>query len=152
GAAHTCALREGGAVACWGANSRKQLGDGTTAHRLEHRLEPADAVEGLTDAVAVAAGAGHTCALREGGAVACWGANHFGQAGDGPIISLEERSGLAVTEVLAEATAVGAGFDHSCAVREGGAVACWGNNGAGQLGDGSTGGRYTPTPVVFDGT
>jgi hypothetical protein len=42
-----------------------------------------------------------------------------------------------------------AGFDHACAIRQGGQVVCWGNNLRGQLGTGATGGIFaTPTPSL----
>src|SRR5262249_61662043 len=37
----------------------------------------------VSDVVAVPAGGTHTCALRVDGAPFCWGANDFGQLGDG---------------------------------------------------------------------
>jgi alpha-tubulin suppressor-like RCC1 family protein len=45
------------------------------------------------------------------------------------------------------ATAVAAGFDHTCAILTGGVVSCWGYNGSGQLGDGTNVNRATPAPV-----
>src|SRR5690606_12825203 len=39
------------------------------------------------------------------------------------------------------------GLDATCAVIAGGALRCWGENGRGQLGDGSTTDRYVPTDV-----
>ncbi len=42
---------------------------------------------------------------------------------------------------------LGAGSDHSCALRRSGAVVCWGDNSYGQLGDGTTVGRTRPVRV-----
>jgi alpha-tubulin suppressor-like RCC1 family protein len=41
-----------------------------------------------------------------------------------------------------------AGGYHTCARLGDGALRCWGSNGAGQLGDGSTVDRRVPTPVA----
>jgi len=49
------------------------------------------------------------------------------------------------------ATAVTAGFAHSCALLADGAVACWGANEHGQLGDGSTADRATPVLALLPG-
>ncbi len=72
GVAHTCALQGDQTVQCWGDNSHGQLGQG---QRNEQRsANPlARTVPGVTDAVALAAGDEHTCALRSTGAVQCWG-------------------------------------------------------------------------------
>jgi len=45
------------------------------------------------------------------------------------------------------ATKVAAGGEHTCALTAVGGVVCWGYNGSGQLGDGTTTQRRTPTPV-----
>ncbi len=70
-AGHACAVTADGRVSCWGRGDRGQLGDG---RRITFRAEPA-AVDGIDDAVAVAVGASHGCALRRGGEVWCWGAS-----------------------------------------------------------------------------
>jgi alpha-tubulin suppressor-like RCC1 family protein len=126
---HTCALLEGGDVACWGANEAGQVGDGTTATR------PAPRPVALGEpAVAVAAGAAHACAVLSGGGVRCWGANDAGQAPGTPT-ALPALSPVA-TPVAAGAVSVAAGAGHTCARLASGAVRCWGGNGAGQLGPG----------------
>ena len=100
-------------------------------------------VLGIADAVSVEAGSGHTCAIRSGGSVDCWGANTFGQLGDG---TTSPRTNPSAVLGIDDATSLGA-TAHTCAVRAGGSLECWGLNSSGQLGIGSTTNRYLPVPV-----
>ena len=139
---HTCALTSLGAVKCWGANSFGQLGDGTTTDSLTPVGVP-----GLASGVtAVAAGERHTCALT-GGGVKCWGYNEAGELGNGTTI--QSLTPVEVTGLTSGATAIAAGWGgHTCALMSGGGVKCWGNNGGGQLGNGSTSRSSVPVDVV----
>ena len=82
GFSHSCALMKDHSVRCWGGNLDGELGIGTTSNT---RTSAADAtpVNNMKDAVAIAAGMSHTCALRTTGSVACWGAGDEYQMGDG---------------------------------------------------------------------
>ena len=140
---HTCAALSDGTVACWGANSYGQLGDGTTMPRSTPRV-----VSGLDDAVAVAAGDRHSCALKSDGSVWCWGDNAFGQLGNG-------MTGLSTSPVrvrdlsdVADVVSGPATGRHSCALRRDGELWCWGNNASGQIGDGTMDVRLIPVRVA----
>lgn len=93
----------------------------------------------------LAAGAAHTCSLTSGGAVWCWGANANGQLGDGG--TQEQRSPVAVTGLAEEMRALAAGAYHTCALSAAGRVYCWGQNQAGQLGDGGLNDQRAPVAV-----
>jgi alpha-tubulin suppressor-like RCC1 family protein len=122
GAGHSCALRASGAVECWGASERGQLGDGGT----EDRAIAAAVVELPGRALAIDAGDDHTCALLDDGGIACWGANESGQLGDG---SRDDRA-APVRVLLAEpADEVAAGGAMTCARERDGDVVCWGTDG-----------------------
>jgi alpha-tubulin suppressor-like RCC1 family protein len=139
---HTCALTDQGSVVCWGNNENGQLGDGSTA---DSRTTVAD-VAGLNGGIAsIAAYGGHTCAVTEYGGVKCWGANKYGQLGDGT--SVDRRLPVDVRDLTDIAVTVSAGSQHTCARMTGGAINCWGWNYYGQLGDGTTGSKSTPKEV-----
>jgi cysteine-rich repeat protein len=154
---HTCAARAGGAVWCWGWNHDGQLGDGLLQHTscpdrdagaTDASCEPV-AAYGLEDAVAVAAGRSHSCALRADGTVACWGwAGFIGSETTLTVDCTEGTSGCRPfpTQVtgLDDIVALDAGHDHTCAVRSDGAGFCWGWNLDGCLGDGTDDWRSTP--------
>jgi alpha-tubulin suppressor-like RCC1 family protein len=146
GGGHSCAVTAAGGVKCWGANSQSQLG-GFSSPLL--RTSPVD-VPGLSAGVAsLAAGKIHTCALSTSGAVSCWGGNSYGQVGDGTT-SLGQGTVTAVSGLGTGVAAIasGPGALHTCALTTTGSVKCWGNNGHGQLGDGTTTLRSTPVSVL----
>lgn len=116
---HACAVHDNGDVSCWGAGSEGQLGQaGSTSHYLPVR------VPDITDAVAVSAGSGFTCALHRNGEVSCWGANDLGQLGEGATGA--GRYWLQRIDRVYDAVAISSGADHSCAIRRGGFLSCWG--------------------------
>jgi alpha-tubulin suppressor-like RCC1 family protein len=138
--AFTCAALTDGEVSCWGRNSGGQLGVSTD---VEVRTTPA-IVKSVSNAVAVAAGINHACALLADHTVDCWGANKHGELGNDTT-----TSSLTPVEVsgITSAVAIGAGSDFSCALLADHTVDCWGENNASQLGDGTTTDRATPVHV-----
>ena len=137
---HTCALMASGAMKCWGRNAKGQIGDASTTDRTL----PVDVV-GAAGVASIAAGYNHTCALTRGGAVKCWGDNAGGQLGNGS--TAPSAVPVDVTGLHDGIAAIAAGGAHTCALGTTGAVKCWGDNSAGQLGDGTQSGRTIPTEV-----
>jgi alpha-tubulin suppressor-like RCC1 family protein len=146
GSAHSCAARVDGGVSCWGSNFVGQLGTGD-ATGMDQRTPIRITV---FNAVAISGGNGHTCALLAGGGAQCWGWNTSGVLGDGTTMQR-----LFPTTVTAQfntsfrgATRIAAGYLHTCATLASGSLACWGENGNGQLGDGTTTDRLRPPAQV----
>ena len=151
GGQHTCALSTAGAMQCWGNNDRGQIGDGS----FQTRTRPV-AVSGLGSGVtAIASGYIHSCALRSGGSALCWGDNFWGQLGDGsttlrnvPVQVNGLDSALTTIAAGGNITPDGILTGHTCGLTNTGSVRCWGDNEAGQLGDGTAMRRLTPIGVV----
>lgn len=142
GSFHTCARLTDGTARCWGANTAGQIGDNTVLQR------PAPtAVMSLRDASALALGQTSSCALMLDRTVRCWGANTNGRLGLGTEDALPHPLVGGAVMRLANATSLGAGLSHVCAVRGDGSVMCWGANDRGQLGDGTTASRAVATLV-----
>lgn len=148
GEGHSCAILDTGAVRCWGYNGNGQLGLplGNSVTIGDDEVPGAAATVDLgvgRTATAIAAGAFHTCAILDTGAVRCWGFNGDGQLGYGNTLQIGDNESPAAAGPVdlgagRTATAITVGFAFSCALLDSGRVRCWGSNFFGQLGIAST--------------
>ena len=139
----TCVLTVAGGVKCWGSNSYGQLGNGTVGG---YSSVPVD-VSGLSSGVAaVSVGYWSACALTTGGGVKCWGDGQIGDLGNGTFSSSSVP--VNVAGLSSGVAAISAGFHGGCALMLTGGVKCWGDNGHGQLGNGTTVTRSVPGDVT----
>jgi alpha-tubulin suppressor-like RCC1 family protein len=127
GVDHTCALTVTGQAFCWGSNAEGQLGDGTSVDK-----NVPTAVTGGLSFSAIHAGSEFSCGIASSGAGFCWGIN-FGI----PLTSPQPVAGGFTY------TALAGGDNHICGLTTGG-WRCGGDNGSGQLGDGTTTDRVSP--------
>jgi len=126
---HSLAVMSDGTVRSWGANNAGQLGDGMTdPQRVPHP------VPGLNDARDVAASTLWSLALVGDGTLRAWGRNTSGQLGDAtrsyhltPVVV----GNVSNITVISAGVSHGLAFDSECHV-----IWAWGDNDAGQLGDG----------------
>jgi alpha-tubulin suppressor-like RCC1 family protein len=139
------ALLRNGRVMAWGRNNVGQLGGGTINPEITVPVE----VTELSAVTAISAGGcggsseGHSLALLSNGTVMAWGANGYGELGNGTTADSDAPVRVAG---LRNATAIATGTSHSVALLQNGTVMGWGGNYSGQLGDGST--TSTDVPVA----
>ena len=138
----SCGVRGNRTIECWGRySSHGQLSppEGTFKTKQHH----------------IAAGEDFACAIRQGGDLACWGANDFGKStppqGKFMAVTAGEDFACAIRKndnaiacwghdgsygytnsPRGEFTAIDAGRTHTCAIRTNGKIACWGDWGHGR--------------------
>jgi len=143
GRRHVCGVKTSGQLWCWGAGQGSgRLGLGAVdASRVPMRVGTD------SDWSMVTSGTEHTCAVKTGGTLWCWGDDRAGRAGAGTGMILTTP-----TRVGAESdwTFVDLRSDHTCAVRGAGLLYCWGLNSEGQLGTGGGGNESAPARVGTD--
>ena len=140
GANHSIAVAPDGSLRAWGLNSSGQLGDGSTITRTT----PVTILT-LANVTHISAGGVHSLARRSDGTAWSWGDNSAGQLGDGT--TTRRTSPIQITSLSNYTTSIKGGGLHSIALVSYGPVLAWGSNTDGQLGDGTTTGRATPTQV-----
>jgi alpha-tubulin suppressor-like RCC1 family protein len=134
---------------CWGDNSRGELGIGSTKdHSSPGKDIPAPTAIG--DWGQVSANTNYTCATygvgQTGGYVYCWGANTDGSIGDGTYKERHRPAEIALG--YRNWMSVSAGTLHACATQFDHSAWCWGDNGSGQLGDGTKTASNKPVKVT----
>ena len=139
-----------GKVLCWGANPEGQLGQNDRDNRGH---SDADGVSissiGFVDlgsgrtAQSISAGQSHACVLLDNNTTKCWGHNILGQLGQNSVDSkgdaANEMRSLGTINLGGSARSIMTNHwsNHTCAVlSNNNALKCWGNNWAGQLGQG----------------
>jgi alpha-tubulin suppressor-like RCC1 family protein len=131
-------------LSAWGSNVFGQLGDGTQTERAV----PVPILS-LLDAVAIAAGGGHSLALTSQRTVLAWGRTSSGQLGN-DFFEIDAPYGRLLPEIipgLTDIVAIAAGNGHSLALTSDGGVYAWGHNRYGQIGNGID--NDNPTPFLL---
>ncbi|NRA43101.1 MAG: hypothetical protein HRU21_12455 [Pseudomonadales bacterium] len=126
---HGCAIDAAQQLICWGRNMIGELGRGETS---KASLLPAPVVGGAERWQKFAPGGGHTCAIGTDQSLWCWGANRYGQLGNGSFSDFEASpQPVGVGQRWID---VATGDDVSYAIRADGSLWSWGNNGDAALG------------------
>jgi alpha-tubulin suppressor-like RCC1 family protein len=141
GLVSTCARQSSGQVWCWGM--AQMLGVGMTG---TDPVTSPQRVTSVSNAIRLHADQTTMCAIRVDGSVWCWGRDILESERTGTEVMLPEPVelvGLHGSESLA------GGFRHLCALTMDGEVVCLGDNGVGQLGDGTMEDRFEPAAVAL---
>ena len=121
---HACALASDGKAYCWGLNSSRQLGDGTTTYRTTPVLVQNGAGPGTY--TSISAGQRHTCAVGTDGKAYCWGQG--GYLGDGTTTSSSVPVLVDNGAGPGTYTNITATVYHTCGLGTDGKAYCWGVN------------------------
>jgi alpha-tubulin suppressor-like RCC1 family protein len=123
GSEHGCARLATGRIHCWGWSDAHLLlsltGDSSNAGRKPVIVE----VPGIEDAVRIATGEHHACALRRSGVATCWGGNFAGELGSA---ARDRRDGPVAVPGVEGIVEIAAGERFTCARLRDGTVRCWG--------------------------
>jgi alpha-tubulin suppressor-like RCC1 family protein len=142
---------EEGQVYCWGDHTRGQLGSGDAIYRMrpqENRWLTKFLTTILMSVESIHAGGFHNLVLLKGsGQVVAWGANEYGQLGNG---NQWDDDAPKIINNLRGVVHIAAGLRHNAAACDVNSVEVftWGYNGSGELGLGDTDIRLQPTHVT----
>ena len=147
---HSMAIKTDGTLWAWGFNSSGQLGDGSTTNKNV----PVQ-IGTSTNWKSVSACNNFTLAIKTDGTLWSWGSNNYERLGLnlGPssfyyIITSPMQVG---TDTNWNSIVSGSSFGyHGAAIKTDGTLWAWGLNSSGQLGDGTTISRSTPTRIGTD--
>jgi len=146
-----CAVLADGSASCWGWNNALQLGNGTSGPESWTPGQVLGLDGSSPDKTVVKFSSGlPSCVILDDGSTRCWGINYNGQLGNVTTtnsnvpVQVTGLDGTAPNKTPIDISQRGA---TTCAVMQDGSAACWGSNRYGQLGDGTTNDRQTPTPV-----
>ncbi len=156
GGSHTCALRDTNDVVCWGVGATGRLGIGSeddigdAAGEMGSALVSVPLGTGRT-ALALSAGAAHTCAVLDDFSMKCWGSGGNGRLGTGnqndrgdqpdelgDALSVIDLGTDVSTSSPYSVRAIVAGTAHTCVVLATFALKCFGLGTSGRLGSGGT--------------
>jgi alpha-tubulin suppressor-like RCC1 family protein len=142
GTSTACAVSTAGAVSCWGDDGSGEIGDGGS----ESQAPTPVAVSGLSSGVKkVSVDSLATCALLSSGGLKCSGDGFYGELATG----LQAASSNVPVDIAGFTSGVAdvvVGYEHVCAVRTVGTVACWGQNDQGED-SGPNSINYSPVDV-----
>ena len=153
GGQHSLALCSDGTLAAWGDGSYGQIGDGGELVRTSPVLVNSSGALAGKRVISISAGASHSAALCSDGTLVCWGGNLNGELGNGTKTNSNIPVAVNLSSALPgrSAVSVSCGQYHTLALLADGAVAAWGLNSSGQLGNNGTASSSVPVLVESGG-
>jgi alpha-tubulin suppressor-like RCC1 family protein len=158
GYTHALALCSDGTVAAWGDNTYGQLGNnGAGSSKVPVAVNSTSGISALSGktVVKLAAGEYHSMALCSDGTLVTWGQNTLGQLGDGSTtqrnvpVAVNTANGSSALYAKS-VVSIASGYYHCMALCSDGAVATWGWNNYGPLGNNTTAQSTLPVAVNTD--
>ena len=135
----TCLINIDGQTSCYGNDSYGNLGDGGSAKYVLSNASRMGLVLQSEPYVSISTNSDSACAVGQSGQVFCWGANDFGQLGDGSTKSSSTPVPIKSDRRFSSVSIEGHG---ACGLTTNGKVVCWGRNDLGLIGDGKPRGSY----------
>ena len=146
GGIQSCATTTDAGTYCWGYGADGEMGNGGTVDAgTSVPVTGGLGLHGVTAGRGDGMARAQNCALSADGHAYCWGWNGNGQLGDGTTTDRSVPVAVAGGHVF---TQLAAGIAFTCGLESGtGSAYCWGQNTAGQLGDGTLTNSLTPVQV-----
>ncbi|MEX1269188.1 MAG: hypothetical protein WEA56_09325 [Balneolaceae bacterium] len=151
--ATSCGIDTDGNAYCWGSGDFGNLLGQGEENRGGKKVPGAVAGGFTFEPSSISVGLDHTCALTPDGEAVCWGRGRYGKLGIGTTGDLGVIENLRVPRKVYGGITfsfITTGVFQTCGLTEEGKAYCWGRNGSGQLGDGTTTMRTEPVPVSGD--
>lgn len=138
-----CGIDFNNTLVCWGINNYGQIGNGNT-NTVTGEFQHAGNWK------SVSCGTNHVLALNNSNKLFTWGRNNKGQLGDGTTVNKSSPVQIGTDSWIK----ISASHEFSAAIKYNlsayrGYLFTWGENGLGQLGDGTTNNRTTPTQIIY---
>lgn len=157
GPGHTCVIASDNKPYCWGNNYNGQLGNGSAGASIEYSPVAVDMTGVLAGKLIKQLNTEEysSCVIASDNKVYCWGFGYLGNGIDYPNTNQWATSPVAVNwnGVLSGKTAkyLTTSTYVSCIIANDNKAYCWGYNGSGQLGDGTSNDSLVPVAVDASG-
>ena len=142
---HGVSVGRDGSIYTWGSSSGGALGRATDDFPASSIPVIVRQPDDVTFTL-VSAGESHSLALGDDDNVYAWGANQYGEVGDGTVSTANVPVRVQLPEEI-EITSLATGFGHSLALSADGRIFAWGHNFSGELGNGTTVSSSVPVLV-----